>query len=142
LARSYIFALANGVDKLFYVNIKMPQDSGAGMPPFDERSALITDSGDKSALFQAHLTISNMLGELADTDTVQVLKEKVTGWFVEEGQYKFIISDKVVYALWGSGALPAEITGEIRVIDITGAERTTDAATVQLTNSPLFVLLD
>lgn len=141
LARSYIFALANGAEKLFYVNLKMPPNHGAGIP-FDERSALITNNGEKSALFQAHLTVANMLGALGEDDTIAVISERVTGWFVEVGQYKFTIQGKTIYALWGSGPLPAEITGQVRVIDITGAERVTDAASVQLTDSPIFVLID
>jgi hypothetical protein len=141
LARSYIFALANGVDKLFYVNIRMPSFYDAGIP-FDERSALITDNGEKSALFQAHLTVANLLGELGEGDTVEIIKERVGDWHIEEGQYKFIIQGRTVYALWGSGSLPAEIVGEVKVIDITGAESTADAATLRLSDSPIFVLID
>jgi hypothetical protein len=143
LARSYIFALANGVDKLFYVNLRMPPGNHPG-PPFDERSALITDSGGKSALFQAHLTVANMLGnlDLRAGDTVAVINERVAGWFVEVGQYKFTIQGKTVYALWGSGSLPAEITGQVRIIDISGAENVRDAASVQLSDSPIFILPD
>lgn len=142
LARSYIFALANGVDKLFYVNIKMPPIFGGGEPPFDERSALIEDNGEKSALFQAHLTVASMLGELGEGDTVEIIRESVGSWHIEEGQYKFVIQGRTVYALWGSGSPPAEITGEVRVIDVTGAERVTDAASLRLSDSPIFVLLD
>ncbi|MHB8104631.1 MAG: glycoside hydrolase 5 family protein [Dehalococcoidales bacterium] len=143
LARSYIFALANGVDKLFYVNLKMPPGHNSGIP-FDERSALITNKGEKSALFKAHLTISKMLGDLDldGGDTVEIIRERVGNWFIEEGQYKFTIHGKTIYALWGTGPLPAEITGQVRVIDITGAERTADAASLQLTSSPIFILLD
>ena len=142
MARSYIYALANGVDKLFYVNIKMPPLFGGGGPPFDERSALITDSGGNSDLFYAHLTIAEILGELSPDDTVEIINENVGEWFIEEGQYKFIIDGQTVYALWGSGSLPGEITGEIRVIDITGAETLTDAASLILSDSPIFVIID
>jgi hypothetical protein len=141
LARSYIFALANGVDKLFYVNVRMPSFYNSGIP-FDERSALITNDGKESALFQAHLTVANLLGKLGEGDTVEVISERVVGWFVEVGQYKFTIGGRTIYALWGSGPLPAEITGEVRVIDITGAESTVNTTSVQLTDSPIFILLD
>ncbi len=141
LARSYIFALANGVDKLFYVNIRMPSFYDSGIP-FDERSALISDNGEQSALFQAHLVIAGLLGDLAATDPVEVISERVGDWFIEAGQYKFTLGGKVIYALWGSGSLPAEITGTIRIIDISGAETTADAASVTLTDSPIFILLD
>ena len=140
LARSYIFALANGVDKLFYVNIKMPQ-VGQGVP-FDERSALIKDNGDKSLLFYAHLTVTKMLGDLGSGDGVEILKEKVGGWHIEEGQYKFTIGSKVVYALWGGGSLPAEISGKVKVTEISGDSRVTDVATLKLNDSPIFVEID
>jgi len=141
LARSYIFALANGADKLFYVNLRMPPFYDAGIP-FDERSALIKNNGEKSALFQAHLTVANILGELGGGDTVEIIRERVGSWHIEDGQYKFNVQGKTVYALWGSGSLPAEITGEVQVIDITGAERVADAASLRLSNSPIFVLPD
>jgi hypothetical protein len=142
LACSYIFALANGVDKLFYVNIKMPSKIGGGGPPFDERSALITDSGEKSALFYAHLTLAKILGEFSQDDTVEIISQSVGDWYIEEGQYRFIIDGTTIYALWGSGTLPAEITGEVRVIDITGTETQTDAASVSLSDSPIFIIVD
>ena len=134
-----IFALANGVDKLFYVNLRLPPFYDPGLP-FDERSALITDSGGYSALYWSHLTVANMLGELNlnEGDTVETIDENVDGWFVTDGQYKFTIGGRTIYALWGSGLLPAEITGEITVVDITSAETTVDAASIQLTDSPIF----
>jgi hypothetical protein len=141
LARSYIFALANGVDKLLYVNLRMPPSYNSGIP-FDERSALITNNGEKSALFYAHLTVANMLGELGEGDTVEIIREKVGDWHIDEGQYKFTIQGRTIYTLWGSGSLPAEITGDVRVIDITGTESVTNAATLQLSDSPIFILLD
>ena len=143
LARSYIFALANGVDKLFYVNLRMPPFYDSGIP-FDERSALITDKGEESALFDAHYIVAMFLCNLDfdDGDTVVIINEKVEGWFVEVGQYKFTIDGKTIYALWGSGSLPAEITGQVRVIDITGTETISNASSVHLTDSPIFILLD
>lgn len=143
LARSYIFALANGVDKLLYVNIKMPPPlAGGGQgPPFDERSALIKDNGEKSALFYAHLTIVNMLGELSSTDEVEKIKETVGSWSIIEGQYKFTIGGRVIYALGGSGSLPSGITGKVKVTEISGAQREAEADTLELSDSPIFVEL-
>ena len=142
LARSYIFALANGIDKLFYVNIKMPLLFGGGGPPFDERSALITDNGESSSLFYAHLTVAGILGELGTDYTVDIIRESVGEWFIEEGQYKFVIDGQTIYALWGSSSLPDEITGEVRVIDVIGGETLTDASSVSLTDSPIFIIVD
>jgi len=140
LARSYIFALANGVEKLFYVNIKLPPVRHG--VPFDERSALIKDNGDKSPLFYAHLAVSNMLGELSESDEIETIKEKLSDWSIEEGQYRFTIKDKTVYALWGTGPLPSEITGEVKITEISGMQRVTDSATLKLSDSPIFVEID
>lgn len=140
LARSYIFALANGVDKLFYVNIKLPPVRQG--VPFDERSALIKDNGDKSPLFYAHLTVANMLGELSESDEVEILKEKVGDWSIEDGQYRFNINGKTIYALWGNGSLPPEINGEVKVTEISGVSRVIDSATLNLNDSPIFVEID
>jgi hypothetical protein len=142
LARSYIYALANGVDKLFYVNIRMPFMSGKDGPPFDERSAIITDDGQKSALFYAHLTIAEMLGELGKDDTVEIISESIVDWHIEAGQYRFVIDGRIVYALWGGGPAPAEITGEVTVVDISGTEKVMDAASLVLSDSPVFVIID
>jgi hypothetical protein len=141
LARSYIFALANGVDKLFYVNIKMPPFADEGIP-FDERSALFKDNGEKSALFHAHSTVAEILGELSEGDQVEKIKERIGSWSIDEGQYRFDIKGRTVYALWGTGAPPSEIAGEVRVIEITGAERVTDSASLRLSDSPIFVIIE
>jgi len=140
LARSYIFALANGVDKLFYVNIKLPPVKHG--VPFDEKSALIKDSGDKSSLFYAHLTVANMLGELSEDDKVETIKEKIGSWSIEEGQYRFNIKGKTVYALWGVGSLPPGITGEAKVTEISGMQRVADSVTLKLSDTPIFVEID
>jgi hypothetical protein len=139
LVRSYVFALANGVDKLFYVNIKMPPVKEG--VPFDERSALIQDNGEKSPLFYAHLTVANMLGELRQTDEVEIIKEVVGDWSIDTGQYRFNIGSKIIYALWGTGPLPSGITGEVRVTEISGAQTVTDSAVLELSDSPIFIEL-
>ena len=141
LSRSYIFALAHGVDKLFYVNIQMPPFYDQNFP-FGEESAIFTDKGNESALFRAHVTIANLLGGLRDDDTVEIFKEKVGNWFIEEGQYKFSTGGKTIYALFGSGPLPAEISGDITVIDINGTETVMQASKVRLSNSPVFIVIN
>ena len=141
LARSYVFALANGVDKLFYVNIKMPPSYGVNIP-FGEESALFTNNGGKSALFQAHATIAGLLGSLKASDTVEIISEQIGSWYIEEGQYKFSTGGKTVFALFGNGALPEEISGQITVIDINGVEIMIEAAEVSLSDSPIFILVD
>jgi hypothetical protein len=119
LARSYIFALANGIEKLFYVNIKLPPVRHG--VPFNVRSVLIKDNGDKPPLFYAHLTVANMLGELSEGDEVETIREKIDDWHIDDGQYRFNINGRIVYVLWGVGPLPPEITGKVKVTEISGA---------------------
>lgn len=137
LARSYIFALANGAEKLFYVNIKMPPVK-SGLP-FDESSALIRDSGEESPVFYAHLTVAEKLGDLKAGDRVEIIREKIGSWSIEEGQYRFIINGRIMYALWGTGTPPPEIAGKIRVTQISGEQKIMDSGSLSLTDSPVFV---
>ncbi|MEW6142724.1 MAG: hypothetical protein AB1597_06130 [Chloroflexota bacterium] len=137
LTRSYIFALANDVDKLFYVNIRLPPVRHG--VPFDERSALIRDNGEKAPLFYAHQTVARLLGDFEAGDRAVILHEKVGPWHIEEGQYRFSVKGRTVYALFGSGVLPSELNGKVRVTDISGLSRIVEASSVRLTDSPIFV---
>jgi len=61
---------------------------------------------------------------------------------LSEGQYKFIVDNKPVYVLWsdaGTGKVPSEITGIVKVTDHLGNEQTMDASSIQLDESPVFV---
>lgn len=145
LARSYIFALANGADKLFYVNLKLP---AGGLPPeseggpgFSDLSTLISESGEKQPLFYAHKTIAQKLDKLSKAEKIkeQIIGEAFGGKVVTEGQYKFTVGGKVIYALWGSGAIPAEVTGNVKVTNLNGETEEVDASEVALTDSPIFV---
>ncbi len=121
-------------------NIKLPPVRHG--VPFDERSALVKDNGDKSPLFYAHLTVANMLGELSESDEIETIKEKIGDWSIEEGQYRFNIKGKTFYALWGTGPLPPEITGEVKVTELSGTQRLADTTTLRLSDSPIFVEID
>ena len=80
----------------------------------------------------ARETIPHITQPLGEGDSVEIIKEKVGDWSIEEGQYRFDIEGRTVYALWGTGSPPAEITGEVRVIEISGAEKVTDSASLEL----------
>ena len=56
-----------------------------------------------------------------------------------EGQYKFMVGEKPVYVLWGSGRVLSEMAGEVLVIDIYGKETKTNSSIITLTDSPVFV---
>jgi hypothetical protein len=83
-----------------------------------------------------------MLGDIDSSDEVEILKEKVSDWHIGEGQYKFTIDNKVVYAFWGTGSLPPEISGEVKITEISGVSRVADSATLKLQDSPIFIKID
>ena len=83
-----------------------------------------------------------MLGELSEDDKVEIIREKIGGWSISEGQYRFNINGKLIYALWGVGALPQEITGQVKLTEISGAQRVVDSATLKLNDSPIFIEID
>ena len=58
---------------------------------------------------------------------------------LEDGQYKFTVGRDVVYVLWGDKNLPDEITGQLKVTDVSGSESIVDASEVVLSESPIFV---
>ena len=58
---------------------------------------------------------------------------------ISKSQYKFIVDGNPVYVLLGSGSIPDEITGSVKVTDIYGNETQMDASELELDNSPIFV---
>jgi len=139
LARSYIFALANGAEKLFYVNLRLPEhlpSEAEGGPGFSDLSTLIDLSGQPTPLFYAQRTIAL---KLANFQKIKKIKEKIRGKIILEGQYRFINDDRVIYVLWGKGRLPSEIKGKVKVADISGSEKILTSGSIRLTSSPIFI---
>jgi len=139
LARSYIFALANGAEKLFYVNLRLPEhfpSEAEGGPGFSDLSTLIDSSGKPTPLFYAHRTVAL---KLANFQKIKKIKEKIRGKIILEGQYRFINDDRVIYVLWGKGRLPSEIKGKVKVADISGSEKILTSGSIRLTSSPIFI---
>lgn len=148
LARSYTFALANGAEKLFYVNLKLPEGGlpgeGEGGPGFSDLSTLISKSGQKQPLFDAHKTIAERFDQ---PFTVEKVKEEISAPTepgkpggarkIQAGQYKFTIKGKTIFALWGSGAVPAELTGKVKVTYMNGEKKEMDASAITLSESPI-----
>lgn len=150
LARSYIFALANGIDKLFYVNLKLPQ---GGLPPeekggpgFSDLSTLISQAEEEQPLFYTHKTIAEILDQ---PFTVEKIREDVSDSAAPEGnggnrrilvgQYKFIINGKTIYALWGDAEIPVEIGGKVRVTYLDGKTKELDAGELVQDEGPIFI---
>jgi len=139
LTRSYIFALANGAEKLFYVNLRLPPffpSEAEGGPGFSDLSTLIDSSGKPTPLFSAHQSIALKLGNFQEVETI---KQQIRGKTILQGQYKFSRDDRVIHVLWGKGRLPSEIKGEVRVTDISGNEKIITSDSIRLTSSPIFI---
>lgn len=66
---------------------------------------------------------------------LKTINQKLAGFSkaekIADGQYKFIVGDKTIYALW-SGTLPGEISGQVKVINIEGHEQTMDTTAIKL----------
>lgn len=115
-----ILAFANGA-KVVFIDLIGPDSSIVG-------SSMAFNINGQPRLFLATLkTIDSKIGGFSKA-------EKIT-----DGQYKFTVNGKIVYALW-SGTLPNEISGQIKVTDINGQERFVDATEIKLnTNQPVLI---
>lgn len=77
--------------------------------------------------------------------TLKNITSKISGFSkvkkIDNGQYKFTIGDKSIYALW-SGTLPNEISGKVKVTDMKGQEKFINVAGVELrSDRPVFIEL-
>ncbi|MEA3357027.1 MAG: hypothetical protein U9Q67_01175, partial [Patescibacteria group bacterium] len=147
MAKSTVFSLAQGADKLFYIenwtfwngfNEEMKIE---GMrPDFEEVKSSTT-----------HKVYLNLVDKLNQFDEIIVLEEEFTessdngeGSHSIVGHYKFIknntdSSQSVVYALWGGDQIPTEITGSITVTDIYGESSVMETVELVLGEVPVFV---
>jgi hypothetical protein len=129
IVKGYVEAFGNGAERAFYVNYRA-QPGKPGEPAGEfESSALIDETGRKKPAYYAMRTLMEKLDYFASVT-------KLT-----DGQYKFIVNDEPVYVLWGSGSIPSEITGVVKVTDISGSEQQMNALEIILSDSPIFVEL-
>lgn len=137
LGRSFIYALANGAEKLFYVQLRMPPgESELGGSAFVESASLVGGEAERLPAYYAYLTI---LGKLDSFEKVQKIEERVWRGQVEIGKYRFIVDGKPIYALWNEGEKLAA-SGTARVTDLQGHEQQmVELSKIVLTASPLFV---
>lgn len=108
--------------ELIFPDFEGPNDSPLG-------SSAMFDSSGQPRLFLTTLKMMNQ--KLVGFSKV----EKIT-----EGQYKFTVNGKTVYALW-LGNIPSEISGQAKVINMTGQEQTIDASAIKL-NADQPILVD
>ena len=117
-----MIAFANGADFVFIDLI------GSGNDVVGSSMAFNTDGQPRPFL----TTLKTITSEVSGFSKV----EKIA-----EGQYKFTVGGKTVYALW-SGTLPSKISGKVRVTDIKGQEQTMDAAEIKLSaDQPILIEL-
>lgn len=120
LIKSFVSAFGNGAEKIFYVGLSTPT-------PGHPHAALITQRGQKNPVYYSFKTLVEKIDYFESVERLA------------EDQYKFTIADRVVYVLWGSGNVPSEITGLVKVTDIKGDEKEILARSIALTDSPIFV---
>ncbi|HEC31453.1 MAG TPA: hypothetical protein ENI41_03070 [Deltaproteobacteria bacterium] len=118
MIKNFVQAFNTGADKIFYIGLEES--------PSDPEAWLIKDS-EKQETYQAFKT---MVSKIDYFSSVKKLGER---------QYKFIVNDKPVYVLWGTGNLPTEITGTVKVTDIHGSEMLLDVSQITLNDSPIFI---
>jgi hypothetical protein len=147
--RYMTYALAHGVDKLFFASFKNPPPHiPPDMPaPFTDASALIDSRDQRTLLFHV---VQTFIQRFDYFSSVEILVEKIEAAeyshkekakLVTEGQYKFVVDGKTHYILWGTGGVPAEIKGDLIVTDIFGKTSERNANAVVLTTEPIYVTL-
>lgn len=120
--KNSILAFNSGTERIF-PDFEGPNDSPIGA------SAMFDSSGQPRLFLTILKTINQKLAGFSKVEKIA------------EGQYKFTVGDKTVYALW-SGILPSEISGKVKVTDIKGQEQTLDAAGLKLNaDQPVLVEL-
>src|SRR3989344_4435750 len=139
VAKRYTRAFSEGVDKIFwfgFVSTPTKQEDPMGIECGGQHYFNMGGLGwslKGTAAYHprlAYTAYKTMTSKLNDFSSVN----KIT-----DTQYKFRVNNKNVYVLWGSGNIPSEITGTVKVTDYLGNEQTMDASQIVLTDSPIFV---
>lgn len=117
-----VVAFANGVN-LVFIDLVGSDNDAIG-------SSMAFDTEGQPRLFLTTLkTIESKIGGFSKVEKIA------------DSQYKFIVGDKIIYALW-SGTLPNEIIGKVKVTDIKGQKQIMDATGIKLkANQPVFIEL-
>lgn len=160
MARSSIFALAQGADKIFLIEnwtrwdekdaYKEPEikDKEEGVDYQEKKEPKEPKPKIDLSANTTHKVYLNLIKMVNKFDKVEKLNEKYVenqykgdGATSQIGQYKFTYKNKAIYVLWGQAALPAEITGIVKVTDIYGTSKEVDSSAITLSDSPVFVEL-
>jgi len=160
MAKSVVFSLAKGADKIFLIENWIFWETGMGTPQDDlkdmDKEGDLSNSKDMKEkkeipsevyLTSTHKVYLNLVDKVNHFDSVEVLNEKFIvnssqheGTTSEVGHYKFINGDSIVYVLWGKdSAVAPEISGTLKITDIYGESTTIQDSELVLTDVPIFV---
>jgi hypothetical protein len=123
ICKGYVRAFANGAQKIFYTIYQVDENSEEKF----KNAALVDPDGRKRPAWYALYTLIQKLDGFSQVETLAY------------GQYKFTVNGRTVYVLWGSGSVPSEISGQVRVTTYTGEEYEAQASQLSLSNDPIFV---
>jgi hypothetical protein len=128
MVKAYVRAFGLGAERIFYTVVRQ----NPALSPNVNRAALIESTGRKRPSYFAMRT---MISQLKGFDSVVNLSSNSA-----VGRYRFTIAGSSVYVLWGSGPLPPEIQGTLRVVKIDGSQSIQQASTLTLSSEPVFVI--
>ena len=112
LITNFVQAFASGAEKIFHPGIM--------------KSSSKSEPG-KENTYNALQTIVDKIDYF---DSVEKL---------DDDQYKFTLENNVVYVLWGNGSIPEEITGQVKMTDVSGSETVLNSADIVISESPVFI---
>jgi hypothetical protein len=123
IVKGFVEAFGNGAEKVFYSFFR----ADPYLPSDLSDSALIDASGHRKLGYHAMQTLIEKLGCF---DSVEKLGQTI---------YKFSANNSTIYVLWGSSALPSNLSGQIIVTDIYGKETSMKASDLRLSDLPVFI---
>ncbi len=150
ITRASVFALAQGADKLFFIENWTTWDNPDAFKPPEESEKNEKKEPPKIDLSQntTHKVYLNLVRKINSFDRIEIIKEEYTegkddwqGASSKIGQYKFINGNEVVYVLWGKSQLPKEISGKVKVTNIYGESKEVDVEKIILSDEPIFIEL-
>lgn len=112
LITNFVQAFASGAEKIFHPGIVK---STSKSEPSKENT------------YNAIQTIVNKIDYF---NTVEKL---------DDYHFKFTLENNVVYVLWGENDMPEEITGQVKMTDVSGSETVLNSAGIVISESPVFI---
>jgi len=156
LVKAFVQAYARGADKLFYIGLNSNH-------PGEDASAL-TDCEDADLLLNGEVYVQDNLQKKDKKEEPEDLSFDTSGctkqqpfyafatlvemidYFekaekIDKGLYKFTLQAKTVYVLWGDAEIPAKITGNVEVTDMYGNSTLTDIDDLEISEEPVYIVI-